>query len=142
MLTNGSSVEFSLGEIGKVELEFGRRWASVNLQHKGGRTTVSGLNPKRVVALTDALETARADWWRRSLASQGELLKSVNSRLEELADPSGYVTHISFDTLIRDAETATAGLSILVPDHLSDVPAINWLKSTLDFLRDPEKARA
>ncbi len=141
MLNGGGSVEFSLGEIGKVELESSVRWARVNLQHKGGKATISGLNPKHVVALVDALEHARTDWWRRSLASRAELLKSVNSRLEELADPSDFVTQSNFDTLTRDAETAMVGLHTLVPDQLSDVPAINWLKTTLEFLHDPEKAR-
>ena len=89
------SSEISLGDVEAVETKVGLRWARLRLRHAAGTATVSGLSRTGAKALSDAVESARAEWWRRTLAPRLEMLESVHDRLIalgvalELSDSDG-----------------------------------------------------
>ena len=132
----------ALGDIGAVEVEAGRRWAGVRLDHAGTAAAVSGLSRSEATAFADAVERARADWWRRTLAPQIDALRAVHDRLAELADPPAYVHADAFDELVRDAQAAAGGLVARWPDSLSEAPEIRMLRGILAFLEAPDDARS
>ena len=136
------SVEIALGDIGATDLEAGRRWAGLRLRHAAGVATVSGLSRTDAQALTDAVETARIDWWRRTLAPQIGTLRSVHNRLVTFADPPKYVDAVVLRDLARDAQAAAGGLVARWPDSLSDAPEFRMLGKILEFLEAPNDARS
>ncbi len=136
------SVDIALGDIGAVEVKAGRRWAGVRLDHAGTAATVSGLSGTEARAFADAVERARVDWWRRTLAPQIGALRSVHDRLAGFADPPGYIHGDAFGELVRDARAAAGGLVARWPDSLSDAPEIRMLRGILEFLEAPEEARS
>ena len=136
------SAEIALGDIGTVEVNVGRRWGGVRLGHAKTTATVSGLSRSEARAFADAVERARIDWWRRTLAPQIDKLRSVRDRLAELADPPGYVHSDTIRNLAQDAQAAAGGLAGDWPDALSDAPEFRMLRSILEFLDAPEKARS
>ena len=135
------SANIALNDIRAVEVKAGRRWAGVRLDHGGMAATVSGLSRSEGRAFADAVERARADWWRRKLAPQIGALRSVHDRLVGLADPPGYVHVEAIRDLVQDAQAAAGGLVGDWPDSLSDAPEIRMLRDILEFLEEPEKAR-
>ena len=136
------SAEIALRDIGTVEVNVGRRWAGVRLGHAKTTATVSGLSRSEARAFADSIERARVDWWRRTLAPQIDKLRSVHDRLAELADPPGYVHSETIRNLAQDAQAAAGGLAGDWPDALSDAPEFRMLRSVLEFLDAPEKARS
>ena len=136
------SGEIALRDIEAVEVKAGRRWAGVRLSHAAGAATVSGLSRAEARALADAVERARVDWWRRTLAPQIGTLRAVHDRLAELADPPNYLDADAVRDLARDAQAAAGGLVARWPDALSDVPEFRMLRGILEFLEAPDKARS
>ena len=104
------STEVSLGDVEGADLKTGWRWAEIGLRHARGKATVSGLARNDAKAFAGALETARVDWWRRSLAAETGTLSSVRDRLVQLSDPPKYVTGDVIRDLRRDAGQRLAGL--------------------------------
>ena len=136
------SAEIALGDIGAVEVKAGRRWAGVRLGNARMAATVSGLSRTEARKFADAVERARVDWWRRTLAPQIGALRSVHERLAGFADPPGYVHGDVFDEVMRDAQAATGGLVARWPDSLSEAPEIRMLRGILEFLEAPDRARS
>ena len=136
------SADIALGDIGAVEVKAGRRWGGVRLGHAGTVATVSGLSRSEARAFADAVERARVDWWRRTLAAQIGAIRPVHDRLAGLADPPGYIRGDAFGELVRDAQAAAGGLVARWPDALSDAPEILMLRGILEFLEAPEEARS
>ena len=133
--------EVSLGNIKSAEVKTGWLWSRVRLRHDGGETIVSGLPPAGTHAFVQALETARVQWWRRSLAHQIETLRSVYDKLAQLVNPPRYVRHSNFSDLKTEAESTAGQFSACWPSALSDAPEIVMLKAVQDFLRNPDRVR-
>ena len=141
MLVFGSrSARVALRNLDAVEVKAGRCWAWVVLRHAAGTALISGLSRAEARALIDAVESARADWWRHTLAPKIDTLRSVHDRLAELADPPKYVDADAFRDLMRDADDAAGGLVARWPDSLSGVPEIRMLRDILGFLGSPDDA--
>ena len=136
------SIKVALGDVEGTELRAGRRWSAVRLRHAGGRATVSGLARNDARAVVDALEAARAAWWRRALTAQIGMLGAVHDRLARLADPPAYVTEEVIRDLRRDSEAAVGGLVARWPRALSNAPEVRTLRAILEFLEAPDRARA
>ena len=135
------SRDVSIGDLQAVSVKYHRHWASVSLRHAGGGVTVSGLTREDAQALGDSLENARTRWWRRALAPQLGMLRSIHDCLMQLADPPNYVRVADIRDLTRDAQAAAGGLVGRWPPSLSDTPEIQMLKNILDFLEAPNRAR-
>ena len=136
------SSEIALGDVNAVEAEMGQRWARLRFRHAAGTTTVSGLSRTGARALSYAVETARTEWWCRTLARQMGALRSLCERLAELADPPKYVDADTFGELVQNARAAVGNLVGRWPDSLSDAPEIRMLKDILAFLEAPDDARS
>ena len=136
------SVDIALRDIGSVEVKAGWRWDGVRLSHAKRAATVSGLSRTDAKALADAVERARADWWRGALAPQIGALRSVYDRLAELVDPPRYIDTEALCELMRDAQAVAGGLAARWPDSLSDIPEIRLLSGILEFLEAPDRARS
>ena len=136
------SAYIALGDIGAVEVKAGRRWGGVRLGHAGTAATVSGLSRSEARAFADAVERARVDWWRRTMAPQIGALRSVHDRLTGLADPPGYVHSDAVRDLVQDAQAAAGGLVGNWPDSLSEAPEIRMLRTILEFLEAADRARS
>ena len=115
------SRDIALRDIETVEEKTGRLWAGIRLGYATGAATVSGLSRAEANALADAIETARVDWWRGTLAPQIGMFRSVHDRLAGFADPPRYVDVDNLRDLTRDALAAAGGLVARWPDSLSDV---------------------
>ena len=142
LVVGSRSREIALRDIETVEEKTGRRWAGIRLGYATGAATVSGLSRAEANALVDAIETARVDWWRGTLAPQIGMLRSVHDRLAGFADPPRYVDVDILRDLKRDAQAAVGGLVARWPDTLSDAPEIQMLRGILEFLEAPDGARS
>ncbi len=131
-----------LGDVKAVEIRLGRRWATLRIRHGAGTFKISGLFRGDAQALADALENARAAWWRRALAPQIQSLRSIHDRVTQLADPPKFVHVEAIRDLAKDAQSAAGGLVGRWPDSLSDAPEIHMLMDILRFLESPDEARA
>lgn len=129
-------------EIESVSATRGLLWGATKIRHASGRETVSGLSRHQAQTLTDALTTARLDWWRRALAAQAEALHAVHDRVAQLADPPRYAAHSVFSELERDARDVVSRLPPHWPDELSSTAEIRMLKRIRDFLKEPDVHRA
>jgi len=137
---SGSS-KVSLNHIESAEIETGWIWPRVRVRLNDGEAIVSGLSPDDSQAFIKALETARIRWWRRTLASQIEILHSVSNRLTQLEAPPAYQTRSAFTALRCEAQSAAESFNRCWPDVLSDIPEIRILKNILNFLEDPDHVR-
>ena len=142
LVVGSRSREIPLRDIETVEEKTGRRWAGIRLGYATGGATVSGLSRAEANALADAIETARVDWWRGTLAPQIGMLRSVHDRLARFADPPRYVDVDILRDLTRDAQAAAGGLVARWPDSLSEAPEIRMLRGILEFLEAPDDARS
>ena len=142
LVVGSRSRDIGLRDIETVEEQAGRRWAGIRLGFGTGAATVSGLSRAEAKALADAVETARVDWWRGTLAPQIGMLRSVHDRLAGFADPPRYVDVDILRDLTRDAQAAAGGLVARWPDSLSDAPEIRMLRGILEFLEAPDDARS
>ena len=135
------SLKISLGNIKSVEIKTGWFWSRVRFCHEGGDAIISGLPSSDTQAFVQALEKARVQWWRETLRSQIEILRSIHAKLAQLANPPAYVRHSSFSELKSEAKSATDQFTGCWPSALSDEPEIVMLKAILDFLKNPDRAR-
>ena len=135
------SVEIALGDIEATDLEAGRHWGSMRLRHAAGAATVSGLSLVDARALAHTVETARVDWWRRTLTPQIGTLRSVHDRLVAFGDPPKYVDAAAIGDLTRDAQAATGGFAARWPDSMSGALEFRLLRAILEFLEAPDDAR-
>ena len=142
LVVGSRSREIALRDIETVEEKTGRRWAGIRLGYATGAATVSGLSRAEANALAGAIETARVDWWRGTLAPQIGMLRSVHDRLAGFADPPRYVDVDILRDLTPDAQAAAGGLVARWPDSLSDAPEIQMLRGILEFLEAPDDARS
>ena len=140
------SIDVPLGDVESVEVESVEvaghlLWASVRIRHAAGKSLVSGLTPKVASALADAVETARIDWWRRTLAVRIENIQSFHARIAVLEKPPRYLTADALRNLARDAEAVATGSAARWPKALWDSPEIQMLQDIRRFLEAPENAR-
>ncbi len=135
------SIDISLGDVETVDAARGLFRSSVRIRHAAGNTHVSGLTRTVAGTLAAALETARCEWWRRTLASKGETFGAVHERLAALADPPKYLAADAFGDLETDARTAADGFAVRWPAALADAPEIRMLRAILGFLEAPGDAR-
>ena len=133
--------DIPLGNVEAVDLAGGSLYSGVRIRHAAGDSHVSGLPRTAAFALADALETARREWWRRTLAPQLGKLRSVHHRLVELADPPKYLRADALRELEADAQAVAGSLAARWPEVLSDVPEFQLLRDILDFLEAPADAR-
>lgn len=136
------SSKISLSNIESAEVEAGWIWSRVRLCHDNGEAVVSGLSPNDSQAFAQALEIARAQWWRQTLTSQVDILRSVSDKLAQLVNPPTYLTHSAFTELKHGAERAAGQFVGCWPKAMSDAPEIRVLRAILDFLEDPNRFRA
>ena len=136
------SADIPLGEVETVHIAGGRRWSCLRIRYSAGTSHVSGLPRMAASALADTLETARCEWWRRTLGPQLETLRSVHDRLTALADPPKYLTSDALRDLEAAAQTVAGGFAARWPQALSDAPEVRMLRSILEFLEAPGDARA
>ena len=136
------SLEISLGKIKSAELKTGWFWSRIRLCYDRKEAVVSGLSPKDTRAFVKTLKVARVHWWRRTLASQIEILQSVYDRLTQLEDPLAYLRLCTFNALRHDAQSIAGQFTANWPSTLSDTPEIQRLRTILDFLQNPEHFRA
>ena len=142
-LTLGSrTCEIPLGDIQAVEAEVGRRWTRLQIRHAAGVVAVSGLPRTRGRTLAQAVETARTQWWRRTLALQIDSLRSLQEQLTELDDPPRYVGVETLGKLARNARTAIGNLAGRWPDSLRDAPEVQTLRDIQALLEAPEDVRS
>ena len=141
LLFGSRRAEIALGNVEAVDVADGRLCSSIRVRHTAGNAHVSGLPRTDASAFASALETARCDWWRRTLAPQLETLRSVHDRLTELADPARYLTADAFRDLEAEAQTVAGGFAARWPEALSDAPEVRMLRGILDFLEAPGDAK-
>ena len=141
LLSGSRRADVSLGDVEAVDVVDGWLYSSVRVRNIAGNVHVSGLPRTDANAFADALETARCDWWRRTLAPQLETLRSVHDRLTTLADPARYLTADAFRDLEAEAQTVADGFSGRWPEALSDAPEIRMLRGILEFLEAPDDAK-
>ena len=142
LLFGSRSADISLGEVEAIDVAGGSLYSSVCIRHAAGNAHVSGLPRTAACALVDALESARREWWRRTLAPKLGPLRSVHERLTALADPPKYLTADALRDLEAEAKTVAGGLTARWPEALSDAPEIRMLRKILGFLEAPGEARA
>ena len=142
LLSGWRCTEVPLGDVETIEVAEGRLYSSIRIRHIAGKSHVSGLPRTAANALADALEEARSEWWRRTLALEFEMLRSVHERLVALAAPSQYLTDNIFRGLAGDARTVGGRFAARWPVALSDTPEIRMLRGILKFLQAPGDARA
>ena len=142
LLFGSRPTDMSLGDVEVVDVAGGRPYSSVRVGHAAGSVHVSGLSRTAANALADALETARCNWWRRTLAPQLETLRSLHDRLTALADPPGYLTAAALGDLEAEAQTIAGGFAGRWPEALSDALEVRMLLGILEFLKAPGDARA
>ena len=135
------SVEIPFREIEAVELAAGWFWSGIRIRSCSSGITVSGLSRADAQAFASALDSARVDWWRRTLAPHIGKLRSVNNRLSQLADPPRYMARSVFTDLEREAKDAVAPFPSRWPDKLSGAREIRLLNATQDFVRNSEARR-
>ena len=136
------STDIPLGNVETVDVVSGILHSCVRIRYTAGNSHVSGLPRAAACALADALETARCEWWHRTLAPRLEMLRSVHERLAALADPPKYLTADGLRDLEAEAKTVAGGFTARWPEALSDAPEIRMLREILGFLEAPGEARA
>ncbi len=134
--------DVSLGDVEAVDVADGWLWSSVRIRHAAGNVDFSGLPRTAANACADVLETARYDWWHRTLTPQLETLRSLHERLTALADPDRYLTADALRDIEAEARAVTGGLAARWPDALSATPEIRMLRSIMEFLESPESVRS
>ena len=136
-----SSKKISLGNIKSAEFKTGWIWSKVWIHHDDGEAVIPGLPPASTQAFVQALETARVQWWRRTLALQTKTLRAVHEKLMQLASPSAYLRHRAFLELKNEVESTAEQFSACWPGSLSDEPEIRILQAILDFAKNPDRVR-
>ena len=136
------SRHIALAAVHNARARPGRYWSFVRIRHGAGETSVSGLSHTGAKALVDAVEAARHDWWRRTLAPRVDELRAVHKRLDELADPPRYVDRDTFRDLTAGARAAVRDLPAHWPDSITHSPEIRMLREVRAFLDASDEARS
>ena len=116
-------------------------WSKVWLRYDDKEVVVSGLPPADARSFIQTLETARIQWWRRTLESKINILRPIHDKLTQLDNPHAYLKCSFFNKLKTEAENAAGQFTTCWPDTLSDEPEIQMLKTILDFLKKPDQVR-
>ncbi len=135
------STKVSFQKIEKTEVISGWIWTKIRIHFCSGNITISGLARRPAFAFTNALESARIDWWRMMLASHEGKIRSTYHRLMELSDPPRYVSRRIFKTIENEAKDVSAGFPAYWPDVLTGSSAIRKYQEIRTFLSDPDKRR-
>ncbi len=134
LLFGSRRADISLGDVDLVEVTGGRVYSSVRVRHAAGTAQFSGLAQTEANAFAVTLESARCDWWRRTLALRREALRAVHGRLTDLADPPRYLSADALRDLEAEAQRAAAGFAARWPEALSEAPDVRMLRGILGFL--------
>ena len=129
-------------EIETVEVENRWFWGNIRVRYTSGEEIISGLSRHDARGFADALESARINWWIKTLAEHVGTLNSIQNDLAQLADPPMYMARSIFSTLERKARDIVEQFSSQWPDKLSGATEIQMLKTIQEFLKDPEGHRA
>ena len=142
-LTHGSQVkEVLLRDVESVVVLEGRCWSDVQICHATGNTHISALPRMEASTLASVLEEVRCEWWHRAISARIDALRSVHTRVAELADPPRYLTPEVFRQIEADARTVASGFAMRWPKTLSDNPEIQILREILEFLERSDSARS
>jgi ssDNA-binding Zn-finger/Zn-ribbon topoisomerase 1 len=142
LLFVSGQADVPLLDIENIEVSEGLLWAAVRVRAASGEWVLSGIGRRETRPFVDTLERARFTWWRVNLWANAELLRSVHSRVAELADPSRYVAMSQFSTLERDAKVVARRLPSRWPKALSMTHPVRMLTMIGHFLKNPAEARA
>lgn len=136
------SKEIPVRNIHTAEIATGWFWSGIQIRSLSQVVTISGLSRTGAKTFNNALESARVNWWSRTLTTNIKSLRSVYNRLEQFTDPSRYITYSTFTNLERDARDVVDQFPSQWPDSLSDNEEIRMLKAAWVFLDDPKGRRA
>ena len=136
------SKEIPVRNIHTAEIATGWFWSGIQIRSLSQVIAISGLSPAAAKTFNNTLERARVNWWLRTLTANIEPLRSVHNRLEQITDPSRYITYSTFTNLERDARDVVDKFPSQWPDSLSGNKEIRMLKTTRVFLTDPKGRRA
>ena len=140
LLFGSRPADIPLGDVEAVDVAGGRLYSSMRIRHTAGSAQVSGLLRTDANALADALEAARCDWWRRTLAPRLETLRSLHDQLTALADPTRYLAVDALRDLEAEAQTIAGGFAARWPEALSGIAEVRMLLDILKFLEAPGDA--
>lgn len=129
-------------DIENIEVSKGWLWSAVRIRASSGEWILSGIGRREAGPFVDTLEEARLAWWRVNLWSNAELLRSVHSRVAELADPPRYVAMGHFSALEGDAKEVARRLPLGWPKALALTHPVQILTIIRHFLQNPAQARA
>ena len=93
------SKEIPVRNIHTAEIATGWFWSDIQIRSLSQVVTISGLSQAAAKSFNNALESARVNWWLRTLTANIESLRSVYNCLEQFTDPSRYITHSIFTNL-------------------------------------------
>ena len=136
------SKEIPVRNIHTTEIATGWFWSDIQIRSLSQVVTISGLSQAAAKSFNNALESARVNWWLRTLTANIESLRSVYNCLEQFIDPSRYITHSIFTNLERDARDVVDRFPSQWPDSLSGNEEICMLQAAQDFLINPKGRRA
>ena len=136
------SEEILVRNIHTAEIATGWIWSGIQIRSLSRVVTISGLSRAAAKTFNKELESARVNWWLRTLTAYIEVLRSAHNRLEQFADPSSYITHSTFTNLERDARDVVDQFPSQWPDSLAGNTEIRMLEAAQDFLINPRGRRA
>jgi DNA helicase-4 len=142
LLFVSGQADIPLLDIEHVEMRKGWLWSAVRIRASSGEWLFSGIGRREARSFVDTLEEARLAWWRVNLWANAALLRSVNSRVAELADPPRYVAIGHFSTLTSDAEEVARRLPPRWPDALALTHSVRMLTTIGHFQQNPAQALA
>ena len=136
------SKEIPVRNIHTAEIAIGWFWSSIQIRSLSQIVTISGLSRAAAKTFNNALESARVNWWLRTLTANIDSLRSIYNRLEQFTDPSQYITHSIFTNLECDARDVVDQFPSKWPDALSGNMEIRMLEAAQEFLINPRGRRA
>ena len=136
------SKEIPVRNIHTAEIATGWFWNGIQIRSLSQVVTVSGLSRTASETFVNALESARVDWWSRTLRANIKSLRSVYNSLEQFVDPSRYITHSIFTNLKRGTRDVVDQFPSQWPDSISGNMEIRMLETAQDFLINPRGRRA
>ncbi len=131
----------SLSNLEAVHVNHGLIWSGTHLRHASGSAQISGLSRTAAIALADAVESAKHEWWSRILTTLADTLGPIHHRIANLSDPPNYVKKAATIELEREAREASKQFDKRWPGVLAETPEIQMLRGTLAFLEAPKEAR-
>ncbi len=131
----------SIDEVETVRATGAWFWGGIRIRHVSGKDAVSGLPPHEARAFAAAVDTARVEWWQRTLAAHVQTLSAVANRLSRLTDPPRYVARSIFSGIEREARDAAGQFPSRWPERLTGTVEIRMLQRIRDFLKDAEGRR-